>query len=226
MPELSTGDLILRVLIASALGGVIGFERELSDQPAGFRTHILVSLGAALFTMVGAYGLSEFEGIRGVTFDPMRVAAQVVSGIGFLGAGAIIQQGVSVKGLTTAASLWATAAIGTAVALGFEIGALVVTTAVLISLFALRYVRKAVMARLKPGQTRIVVDVSPELRLGRLSEVIESHRGHVESMKVHREGDGGERLVMEVKFPPHTLLDQVLVELGRLEGVHNVDTDD
>lgn len=156
MPELSTGDLILRVLIASALGGVIGFERELSDQPAGFRTHILVSLGAALFTMVGAYGLSEFEGIRGVTFDPTRVAAQVVTGIGFLGAGAIIQQGVSVKGLTTAASLWATAAIGTAVALGFETGALVVAAAVLISLFALRYVRKAVMARIKPGQIRIV----------------------------------------------------------------------
>ena len=73
MPELSTGDLILRVLIASALGGVIGFERELSDQPAGFRTHILVSLGAALFTMVGAYGLSEFEGIRGRASDRERV---------------------------------------------------------------------------------------------------------------------------------------------------------
>jgi putative Mg2+ transporter-C (MgtC) family protein len=226
VPELSTGDLILRVLLAAALGGAIGFEREISDQPAGFRTHILVSLGAALFTMLGAYGLAEFEGVAEVRFDPTRVAAQVVTGIGFLGAGAIIQQGVSVKGLTTAASLWATAAIGTAVALGFEIGALVVAGAVLISLFLLRYVRKAVIDRLKPGFSRLVVDVSPGVRLGNLSEVIEGHGGHIESIKVHRDAETGERLVMQVKLPIAVHLADVVVELGRVDGVQNVDTDD
>lgn len=226
MPELSTGDLILRVLLAGALGGAIGFEREISDQPAGFRTHILVSLGAALFTMLGAYGLAEFEGVPEVRFDPTRVAAQVVTGIGFLGAGAIIQQGVSVKGLTTAASLWATAAIGTAVALGFEIGALVVAGAVLISLFLLRYVRKAVIDRLKPGFSRLVIDVSHGLRLGNLSEVVEGHGGRIESIKVHRDGETGERLVMLVKLPAAVHLQDVVVELGSVDGVQNVDTDD
>src|SRR3712207_3489265 len=120
-PQLTTGELVLRVLIAALLGGLVGFEREFSDQPAGFRTHILVSLGAALFSLVGAYGVEEFFRGEGadVRLDPTRIAAQVVTGIGFLGAGAILQQGVNVRGLTTAAALWVTAAIGTAVGLGY-----------------------------------------------------------------------------------------------------------
>ncbi|MDQ4025769.1 MAG: MgtC/SapB family protein, partial [Actinomycetota bacterium] len=107
-------ELVLRIVLAAALGGFIGFERELSDQPAGFRTHMLVSVGAALFTVAGAYGVEDLfaEQTGRVRYDPTRIAAQIVTGIGFLGAGAIIQQGFSVRGLTTAASLWVTAAVG------------------------------------------------------------------------------------------------------------------
>jgi putative Mg2+ transporter-C (MgtC) family protein len=97
-------DLVL-LLIAAGLGGAIGLEREFGAQPAGFRTHVLVSLGSALFTIAGADATHA---------DPTRVAAQVVTGIGFLGAGAILRDGGSVKGLTTAASLWVTAAAGVA----------------------------------------------------------------------------------------------------------------
>ncbi len=118
MPEsltLSGWELALRVAVAAALGGLIGFERELGDQPAGFRTHILVSLGSALFTLVGAYGATPFLGGNDVVrLDPTRVAAQIVTGIGFLGAGAILRHGFTVRGLTTAAALWVTAAIGMA----------------------------------------------------------------------------------------------------------------
>ncbi|MCU1599843.1 MAG: MgtC/SapB transporter [Frankiales bacterium] len=99
------GHDVLLLLIAAGLGGAIGLEREFGAQPAGFRTHVLVSLGAALFTVAGADAANA---------DPTRIAAQVVTGIGFLGAGAILREGGSVKGLTTAASLFVTAAIGVA----------------------------------------------------------------------------------------------------------------
>ena len=122
-------EIVVRLLISAALCGVIGFERETRDQSAGFRTHILLGLGAALFTLVSAYGFTAFteaaleSGGRGIQFDPTRITAQIVTGVGFLGAGAIIRQGTDVRGLTTAASLWATAAIGTAVGAGYFFGA-------------------------------------------------------------------------------------------------------
>ncbi|MDQ3962706.1 MAG: MgtC/SapB family protein, partial [Actinomycetota bacterium] len=118
LPTISTGDLVLRLVVAALLGGAIGFEREMSEQPAGLRTNLLVSLGACLFTVVGAYGLEGFSGQASINFDPTRIAAQVVTGIGFLGAGAILREGMNVRGLTTAAALWVTAAVGLAVGLG------------------------------------------------------------------------------------------------------------
>jgi putative Mg2+ transporter-C (MgtC) family protein len=119
---------------------VIGIERELRDQAAGLRTHMLVAVGACLFTIVGAYGF-------GSASDPSRVAAQVVTGIGFLGAGAIIREGVSVRGLTTAASLWVVAAAGTAVGLGLYWATGVATFITLISLWALRPFRRLLRDR-------------------------------------------------------------------------------
>jgi putative Mg2+ transporter-C (MgtC) family protein len=140
---LESSEVILRIGIAALLGGLVGLEREVSDQPAGFRTHILVSLGAALFTLVGAYSFDE----PGV--DATRVAAQVVTGIGFIGAGVIFQQGASIKGLTTAASLWVTAAIGTAVGLGYWDAALATTVITVISLYGLKRVGRNVFPRLR-----------------------------------------------------------------------------
>ena len=102
-------QIILRLLLAVACSAVIGFEREAAQKDAGFRTHMLVGVGAAMFTIVGIIG---FDG------DPSRVAAQVVTGIGFLGAGAIFKEGATVKGLTTAAGLWAVAAVGMAAGAG------------------------------------------------------------------------------------------------------------
>jgi putative Mg2+ transporter-C (MgtC) family protein len=95
LPELGWAEVLLRVVLAAALGGAIGFERELREREAGLRTHMLVSVGAALFTLVSAYAWTDwrFSTPQGLVFDPTRIAAQVVSGIGFLGAGAIIRQG-------------------------------------------------------------------------------------------------------------------------------------
>lgn len=105
-------ELGLRVLLAALVGGIVGLERERHGQPAGVRTHGLVACGAAVFTIGGAYGFAELP--RSPNVDPMRVAAQIASGIGFVGAGAILRDGTSVRGLTTAASLWASAALGMA----------------------------------------------------------------------------------------------------------------
>ena len=108
IPDVEWWDVLIRLLVAAALTGAIGLERELRDRAAGLRTHMLVGVGSALFTIVSAYGWADFQfsTAEGVVFDPTRIAAQIVTGIGFLGAGAIIRQGISVRGLTTAAGLW------------------------------------------------------------------------------------------------------------------------
>ena len=132
-------DVVIRIMLALVLGGLIGLEREIREHTAGFRTHILVSLGAAVFTLASSYGIS------GTDFDPNRISAQVVSGIGFLGAGAIIRYGVTVRGLTTAASLWAAAAVGLTCGQGFYSAALVTTALVIISLYLLRVIENQVL---------------------------------------------------------------------------------
>ncbi|MFQ3648550.1 MAG: MgtC/SapB family protein, partial [Anaerolinea sp.] len=114
-PVVGTLDVVLigRLLLVLLLCGAIGLERSEHERASGFRPHILVGLGACLMTMAGAYALPEFE-----TRDPMRVASYVVSGIGFLGAGAILRHGTTVRGLTTAASIWGSAGIGIATGVG------------------------------------------------------------------------------------------------------------
>lgn len=130
---------IVRLLIACFLGGVIGFEREYSKhKPAGFRTHILVSLGSCLVVLISHFASLAYGGFANV--DPTRIGAQVVSGIGFLGAGAIIRHGASVKGITTAASVWAVACVGLACGYGFFTGAVAATVLIWAVLMYLKVV--------------------------------------------------------------------------------------
>ncbi len=123
-------EMGIRLLLAAAFGGAIGFEREHAEKPAGLRTLMLVTIGSTLFTMISVYGF-------GITADPARVAAQIVTGIGFLGAGTILTSGLNVRGLTTAASIWFTAAVGMALGVGMYIGAAVATILSLIVLHSL-----------------------------------------------------------------------------------------
>ena len=125
---------ILRLLTATVLGAVIGFEREYHAKEAGIRTHLLVALGACLFMILSVYGFDFMLDRDHVSFDPSRIASQVVTGIGFIGAGTIILQKQMVRGLTTAAGLWVTAAIGLACGNGMYIIAVVTTAVVLVSL--------------------------------------------------------------------------------------------
>ncbi|MCW6507767.1 MgtC/SapB family protein [Lichenifustis flavocetrariae] len=134
---LSDWEMILRLLVASAFGSAIGFERERLLWAAGLRTHMLVCVGSCLIIIVSAYGFNDVIG-KNIVLDPSRIAAQVVSGVGFLGAGTILFRGEAVKGLTTAASLWAVAAIGLAVGSGLFVAALAGTVIVLIVLAGIK----------------------------------------------------------------------------------------
>lgn len=159
-PDLSLAtqlDLALRLTVGLILGAIIGFERELHRQPAGFRTHSLVSLGAALFTVVSAFGFG------GDLVDPTRIAAQIVSGIGFIGAGTILQYRGHIRGLTTAASLWSVAAIGTAAGAGLYVVAIVGTVLILVILSVLDNVERFARRRLKlPPDSYELPDHEPD----------------------------------------------------------------
>jgi putative Mg2+ transporter-C (MgtC) family protein len=161
IPSLSGWEGILRLAVAGALGAVIGFERELRDREAGIRTHLLVSMGSALFTIVSAFGFHEFLANGGsvVRADPTRIAAQIVTGIGFLGAGAIIREGLSVRGLTTAATLWVVAAIGMASGAGYYWPAVATTALTIFALWPLRLIAYRMIERIKPEENRLTVEL-------------------------------------------------------------------
>ena len=138
-------DVLIRLAVAAGFGMVVGIERELREQAAGLRTHMLVAIGSCLFTLVSAYGFEAFT--EGAPPDPSRVAAQIVTGIGFLGAGAILREGQSVRGLTTAASLWVVAAVGMAVGLGMFWASGIAVGITVLSLWALRPFRRRLRHR-------------------------------------------------------------------------------
>lgn len=137
-------DFILRLLVAGVLGAIIGLDREYRAKEAGYRTHFLVSLGSALIMIVSQYGFQEIIKESSVSLDPSRVAAQVVSGIGFIGAGTIIFQKQIVRGLTTAAGIWATAGIGLAVGAGMYTLGIAAMILTLIGLELLSFIFKSV----------------------------------------------------------------------------------
>jgi putative Mg2+ transporter-C (MgtC) family protein len=168
IPALSGWDAVLRLSIAGALGGAVGFERELRDREAGIRTHLLVSMGSALFTIVSAYGFHEFlvGGGTIVRADPTRIAAQIVTGIGFLGAGAIIRDGLSVRGLTTAATLWLVAGVGMACGAGYYWPAVAATVLTIVALGPLRIVAHRTVERMKPEEKRLTVELAEGQPIG------------------------------------------------------------
>jgi len=155
--SLGWGGTLARLVVATALGAAIGLERELDEKAAGLRTHMLVALGSALFTLVSAYGFSEFVGHDRVSFDPSRIAAQIVTGIGFLGAGVIFRSGFNVRGLTTAASLWLVAAIGMAAGAGYWQGAVVATGVGIVALRPLEWLKKFALRNESISQMTVVL---------------------------------------------------------------------
>ena len=213
MPDVATADAVVRLLAAAGLGAALGVERELNAQPAGFRTHLLVSLGAALFTVAGA-DLADA--------DPARVAAQVVTGIGFLGAGAILRDGGTVKGLTTAASLWVTAAVGLACGLGSILLAALASGLALLALVLLKLLERDFLPqrRRRTVQLRLERESDlPDVVLG--AEQVLGGRASVQ--RVAPGGNGATLLVLNAQLARGALLVDLATRLRALPGVTDVD---
>ncbi|MDQ3889824.1 MAG: MgtC/SapB family protein [Actinomycetota bacterium] len=190
VPDIGWLDVTVRLLVAAALSGAIGAERELRERVAGLRTHMLVGIGSALFTLVSAYAWGDFvfDRTRGTVLDPSRIAAQIVTGIGFLGAGAILRQGLSVRGLTTAAGLWVAAAIGMAAGAGFYPAAVITTVVVLVGLGPFRWIESAI-SRLGGASGVLELDLSAAQPVSPVLELVRARRARIANMEFEAEED-------------------------------------
>jgi putative Mg2+ transporter-C (MgtC) family protein len=222
MPGLSHIDLVGRLLLAALLGGLVGFERERHNRPAGLRTHILVCVGATLIMMVSVYGFGG-DGAQG---DQGRIAAQVVTGIGFLGAGTIMRQGSIIRGLTTAASLWVVAGIGLAVGIRLHVAAVAATALVLVTLYALSGVENY-LARGRCKKSLWIRAVDQPGLLGRVGTVLGDQNVSITNVNLSSvefmEAYGAETIGMDLEvripsdFNSRDLMQQILRVPGMLE---------
>jgi putative Mg2+ transporter-C (MgtC) family protein len=224
LPDISSLDVAFRLILAAVLGGAVGFEREVREREAGLRTHVLVSVGSALFFIVSAYAWTDwsFSQREGLVFDPTRIAAQIVSGIGFLGAGAIIRQGLSVRGVTTAATLWLVAGIGMASGAGYWEAAFIATIAALVTLWPLRIVAHRMVTRMRPtDEQRLVVELAGGQGAAPVLAALESLGGTVSQFQLS-ESRGGRELVATVDFTEQVQASKVAGRLAELEHVTGV----
>jgi putative Mg2+ transporter-C (MgtC) family protein len=226
VPSLAWPQELLRLAVAAGLGAAVGLERELREREAGLRTHLLVCMGSALFTIVSAYGFHEFlvSGGSLVRTDPTRIAAQIVTGIGFLGAGAIIRQGLSVRGLTTAATLWLVAGIGMASGAGYYGPALIATVIALITLGPLRTMSYRGLRRFRPRTARLLVEIPAGGSAAPVIDVIEQHAGRVVSMEVSQDGDR-RMVVIDVQLS-ESAAPFVVAGVAEIDGVIEVRWED
>lgn len=186
-------DIVLKVALSAFLGGVVGAERERTGKWAGLRTHMLIAVGAALLTDISV-SIGAEHAAGSTAWDPARIAAQIVSGIGFLGAGTIIQSRGHVRGLTTAAGLWVAAAVGMAVGAGFYVEGSVVALTLVLILAALKPVERLLVG----GRRRtVLVRLGHESRLEELARLVDDSEAEPESIEVRRDG---EESVAKVSF--------------------------
>jgi putative Mg2+ transporter-C (MgtC) family protein len=222
-PSVPWGDIVLRLVAALALTGAIGIEREIAGQPAGLRTHITVGLGAALFGLISVHGFDAYVAPRNdnnYQIDVTRVASQVVVGVGFLGAGAILKEGASIRGLTTAASIWAAAAIGLAAGLGNFFAATATTVALLLSLILFRSPRRWVRNRVARRLETAVIHLKRGANPSGVVEALHDIKGvDVRSLSVRRDPEGRLTVEADLKASAECNLE---VELGAVAGRDDV----
>lgn len=208
-------DVATRMLVAAVFGAMIGLEREVHGHQAGVRTHMLVSLGSAVFTVLSIYGFPQTPG-AGST-DPSRISAQIVTGIGFLGAGAIVKFGTNIRGLTTAASLWVVAAIGLSAGTGSYFVAAVGTALAMVSLWPVH--RLVGRLELSGGRAvRVRLGLKKLDSFAGISKVLLSNRVEIVSVQSEK-SKGGHFMDLELRLPRGGLDHEVLSELGQLPEV-------
>lgn len=215
-------DIFLRLLLSTLLGGAIGLERESLNRPAGFRTHILVCAGSALIMMVSLHMFELFEGRANL--DPARIAAQVVSGIGFLGAGTIIREGASVKGLTTAASLWTVSGIGLASGSGFYSGAIIATVVVFITLISFGKIEHLLISRKHQYIANLMIEDSPG-QIGKIGTALGSIGVSIYNIQMDHEKEGLVILRLLIRTPSHIKIPEIINTLSHVSGITSIEID-
>jgi putative Mg2+ transporter-C (MgtC) family protein len=211
----SVGYVLLKLVIAVILGGAVGWERETLDRPAGFRTHVLVCVGSAVYMIIS----ESFVG--NVRSDPGRIAAQVASGMGFLGAGTILRHGSIVRGLTTAASLWTVAAIGLCIGRGgmYLVVAALASVVVLLTLTLLGRVEKIVVSK---RQYRLALIRAPQVRrfLPQVKAILDEIAARIQSVEVVPSiEEGMQDLRVTVRLPPGVTTEQLTLKLMAIDGL-------
>lgn len=209
-------EVALRLALAVLFGSGIGLEREKNNHPAGFRTHILVCTGAALITLVS---INSFPG-----GDPARVAAQIVSGIGFLGAGTIMREGTTIRGLTTAASLWSVAGIGMAIGAGYYFGATLTTALVIIVLFFFNALERKILQAQHHILALTIADVPGQL--GRVGSRLGEMGVSIRSIQISSDTANTVQAEIGIKTPASLELHQVVNGLTEIDGVFTIKFED
>jgi putative Mg2+ transporter-C (MgtC) family protein len=219
-------DLLLRLLAAGLFGALIGFERKSRFKEAGMRTHFVVAVGSALIMIVSKYGFGDVLSAEGIQLDPSRIAAQVVSGIGFLGAGTIIVQRQSVRGLTTAAGLWATAGIGLAIGAGMYVLSLGGTILVVVGLELLNRTGNVLSLSTRRFTVQIEEDQG---RIRDVTKTLESYgvtsKKFQISATVGDDEDGVLTLQLLVRLSKATNIQALLLDMKNLPGVKSARID-
>ena len=214
-------EILIRLLLASFFGALIGIERERKDWAAGLRTHMMVCVGACLIMLVSAFGFSDILGTKDVTLDPSRIAAQVVSGIGFIGAGAILfVKGGIIRGLTTAAGLWTVAAIGLATGSGMYFAAAATTFIALVILLGLQPIERRLFKKFRHMQLRIIADTDTN-HAELLKKLLNNKNLKVQSFNLEKE-DGNFVFQLSVENVDVSKLDIIVKMLKDEQAIKDV----
>lgn len=213
-------EIVIRLILATVLGGLIGLEREANNRPAGLRTHVLVSVGSALIMLISMYGFIGL-GVGGKGGEPARLAAQVVSGIGFLGAGTILRQGNSIQGLTTAASLWVSGGIGLAIGNGYYLGGIITSGIVLFSLMSLGILEKRTF-RKKYKTLHVISSNRPGL-IGEIGTLFGINNISIKNIEISHLNDDEEESDLHIDFvikiPLDFSADNLFINLSKIKGI-------
>ena len=211
-------ESIFKLFLALVLGGIVGFERENKIRPAGFRTHILVSMGAALVQIISINYMTR-QGISDM--DPMRLGAQVISGIGFLGAGTILKEGATIKGLTTAASVWTVACIGLAAGSGLYIEATVATIFIFVALSTFKKFEK-VMSKSKKNAELLITSKNTPGMVGAIGGALGSLSIQITEIGLELKSEEEVEICLTIAKPYEIENERILDKLMNIQGIRDV----
>lgn len=210
--------MTFRIIMAAILSGLIGFEREINNHSAGFRTHILVGVGSSLMMLLSLYGFDPYlNASENIRFDPARIPSYVISGIGFLGAGTIMVHGSTIRGLTTAASIWTVAGIGLIVGVGMYGPAILTTFVVLLSLVVLNRIEKSYRRKKNHRYYRLVI--SQNVRIGEILELFDQNMILVRKIEVANESREKRNVIIEIEPEQNVDRSKLIDDLSKINEV-------